>query len=446
MQVDLLTTTSITSGLSMIIGIILLLIYWKYRIVQSPLFWGLGYIINAVGFFLYFVAILLSTPFITVISNVFVVVGNNAILAGLWKFKDKKVNWYILIGLLVAMLILTFVFVVIFPNIFLRRISFSLIVFLWSLITARELFKDAPLSLKFAFRINGFFYLFFAAGMALRIIINIINLRNNYLPLFAENLSLLLFIFTNVATACGFILMINARLSDELQKTISAKDTIYSILAHDLRGAIGNIQNFSEIVENKLTLDNKTDVFLKQISKLSHSTLDIMDNLLNWSRMQSGNLRFEPTNTNVFETIDKSINMLRIMASNKGITIENKIPLNIDVFCDANMMETVIRNLITNAIKFTREGGLIQVSAINKENDVAVIVEDNGIGISPEKLDTIFHLQQMERSCGTAKEPGSGLGLKLCKEFVELNNGTIRIFSQPSVGTKVEIHLPLKKT
>ena len=172
--------------------------------------------------------------------------------------------------------------------------------------------------------------------------------------------------------------------------------------------------------------------------------MDLLTNLLEWSRSQTGKIEFKPEYFELVGFIEETIPVFVDIAKQKSIIIKRSLPYNILGFADKHMISTVLRNLIFNAIKFTKTGGEIIVSAQREQNDVIVSVKDNGVGITKERLDKLFRIDESESTPGTNNEQGTGLGLILCKEFVEKHGGRIWVESEENKGTVFSFTLPEK--
>ena len=241
------------------------------------------------------------------------------------------------------------------------------------------------------------------------------------------------------------------RISEEKLKKSSAdlkelnitKDKFFSIISHDLKNPFNAILGFSTILSedyNSLT-DNEIKEFIVNIRESSASAYKLMDNLLIWTRAQTNRLSFNPEDMDLCIVALETIELLKPIAHSKDIVLRTNIPLNSIVFADKNMIETVIRNLISNGIKFTNPGGSVSISAVKYDDKINVIIADTGVGIHKDFIGKLFRIDQMYKTEGTKGESGTGLGLILCKEFVEKNNGKISIESEPEKGTKVIIEL-----
>jgi signal transduction histidine kinase len=192
-----------------------------------------------------------------------------------------------------------------------------------------------------------------------------------------------------------------------------------------------------EVFQLKLPIMTREEQqgLLKQISLLAESTFDLLENLLKWSRSQVGTLEFKPEKISLNKIVDDAIKVLSWNAQLKEISIENKLVSEISIFADENMIATIIRNLLSNAVKFTKNGGKITIYSSTTENEISLFVKDNGIGISQSDQEKIFKIDSKLRNPGTANEPGTGLGLILCMDFVEKHGGKMFFDSTPDEGS-----------
>lgn len=231
----------------------------------------------------------------------------------------------------------------------------------------------------------------------------------------------------------------------ELEQNIKTKDKLFSIIAHDLRSPFTALVGLSEILSTKIDEFSPSEV--KEISSHIHQSasnvLALTENLLSWARSQTGKLTLNPAYINVCELILKAVEVSLLPAREKGITIETNCDRSVNAFADYDTLLTIIRNLISNAIKFTPSGGKILVQALSDNQKVKINVTDTGVGISPENLKNLFKLDGFTTK-GTNSESGTGLGLMLCKEFTEANRGTIDVSSTLGKGTTFTITLPSK--
>lgn len=230
----------------------------------------------------------------------------------------------------------------------------------------------------------------------------------------------------------------NIRLSSEKLKISNAtKDKMFSIIAHDLRGPIGNLKAMMEVILE--TPESFEEEEFKEIIKLlkdsSVSTYELLENLLSWAKSQQNLIEYNPKTHNINKIINSTVKLFKNWTDRKNIKIHTDLSQNIKVIADENMVRTVLRNLINNAIKFSNENCWIKIACKTKDDKIIVSVQDNGVGISEENINKLFDNNQFYSTYGTNQEKGSGLGLPLCKEFVEKNNGTIWVESQKNKGT-----------
>jgi len=230
----------------------------------------------------------------------------------------------------------------------------------------------------------------------------------------------------------------------KLREANNAKDRFFSIIAHDLRGPIGNYREIFKLLATKKNIfsEDEKSALMTELYKSADHTFDLLENLLQWTRSQKNELQIMPNYYSVYEIVSKTINTLITSLENKKITVENNInPTHIGYF-DINMISTVIRNLLSNAMKFSHPGSKITISSKIDNGLIIVSVKDYGVGIPKSKLESLFNPQKMTSTLGTAKEKGTGLGLVLCKNFVDLNHGSIWAESVENKGTTFNFSIP----
>jgi two-component system sensor histidine kinase/response regulator len=235
-----------------------------------------------------------------------------------------------------------------------------------------------------------------------------------------------------------------AQSEKQLSKTNASKDKFFSIIAHDLRGPFQGSLGLTELVMMDNTFFNQEDLLdlIKKIHKSQRNLLNLIENLLDWSRVQTGSLEYKPEIIKCNDLIEEIIKLFVDISSQKNIQISFDKSANAEIFADYFMIQTTIRNLISNALKFTPMGGNITISCTQEQNICIIKISDNGIGISKDDLRKIFRIDVNHTTIGTNKEKGTGLGLILCKEFVETNHGTIEVESELNKGTSFTLTLP----
>lgn len=224
----------------------------------------------------------------------------------------------------------------------------------------------------------------------------------------------------------------------ELENLIMTKDRFLSIIAHDLKNPFTSLLGFADLAYNEF--DEITDAekrsYLNIIRISSQQIYSLLDNLLTWSRAQSGRIDFKPEKVSLSELVENSIDVVRSSAENKQITLFKDFTKEVNVSADKNMLFTVLRNLLTNAVKFTPNGGSVTVSCNCNGNKAEIIVADTGVGMTQDEVSRLFKLDGNMKSSGTNNETGTGLGLILCQEFMNLHKSQIKAESVPGKGSK----------
>ena len=231
----------------------------------------------------------------------------------------------------------------------------------------------------------------------------------------------------------------------ELNKT---KDKFFSIIAHDLKNPFNSLLGFSELLTTEyddLTDDEKR-LYIDEIRKVSKSSYQLLDNLLHWARAQTGKIQYLPNEFDLRYIVTEVVGLVDTQAKAKNIDIKVDIKNNLAIFADDDLLMTVIRNLLTNAIKYSNPFSNVEIKGYNSGPKEAVLsIKDCGIGISSNIKDTLFNIDRGESRAGTLNEKGTGLGLILCKEFIELNKGKIWCENNPDCGCTFFITIPTEE-
>ncbi len=233
--------------------------------------------------------------------------------------------------------------------------------------------------------------------------------------------------------------------SEQRLKELNAtKDRLFSIIGHDLRGPIGGFKSLIQLLISGYDLSNSKQLLeiLKVIHKTANSTYDLLENLLEWAKSQQNEIVFNPEKIELKDLVFNIINLFSEVILNKEINIVNEIPDDQFLVADKNMLSTVLRNLISNAIKFTPNGKSIKISVANIGDNIKISVQDEGTGIQEEDLPKLFNSLSPLSSYGTQGEKGSGLGLLLCKDFIDRHNGIIEVNSIWDKGSTFSFTLP----
>jgi two-component system, sensor histidine kinase and response regulator len=230
----------------------------------------------------------------------------------------------------------------------------------------------------------------------------------------------------------------------QLQKLNYTKDKFFSIIAHDLRNPFHSILGFTELLMRNYSDfdDAKKQEFVGLIYESSQHAHNLLENLLQWSRTQTDRIKYNPSKQSLSRIIDETAQVLNASLKKKGLIFSSEIQKDIFVYVDKNMIELVIRNLLSNAIKFTPSGGKISISAKDDGKFLVVSISDTGVGIDPEDLHRLFQFEEFHTTTGTAGEPGTGLGLIICQEFIKKHSGEITIKSELDKGSTFTFTLP----
>lgn len=253
--------------------------------------------------------------------------------------------------------------------------------------------------------------------------------------------------------------------ADELRQLNQSKDRFFSIIAHDLKAPFQGILGFSELLDTDL--EDMSPAEIRNIASYLHDTASsaykLLENLLNWAMVESGRMTYQPKQLYLETIFDLVEGSLSGAARHKALRLQFSCPTDVQVFADENMLRSIIRNLVSNAVKFTPEGGSIQVSATLDVDWVEIQVMDNGVGMSPEQLHAVLTAMNSSQQShvpaagslstvnlhsastnGTRGETGTGLGLALCQQFAQRHNTTIQVDSRPQQGSRFYFRLPIK--
>ena len=235
-----------------------------------------------------------------------------------------------------------------------------------------------------------------------------------------------------------------AQSEQELRILNAAKNKFFSILAHDLKNPFHTVMGYSFLLSNNYEnfSDSERHKFALDINKSANNIFKLLENLLEWSKTQTGNQPYNPMEMELKNIIDNSLNVLNALAEQKNIQLIVNCSNDIKTYSDPRMTETVLRNLIGNAIKFTPEGGQIEIAVEKVEGNIKIMVSDTGVGIAKEEIDHLFQIDSKVKRKGTNNEDGSGLGLILCREFVNINKGKLWAESTPGKGSTFSFTIP----
>lgn len=280
----------------------------------------------------------------------------------------------------------------------------------------------------------------------------IIKIENSY-PDRLSRLADLSYSYLTVAIIVVFILVyirnaynrerkLTAKKAEELAKSNETKNKLLSIVAHDLKDPLISIQGFLELLTEYDLSATEKEKLEKELLQRTNNAVQMLNNILTWSKSQMEGVKAHLTSVLLFDSLAKTLAITKGIAADKGIELVHNLDDNICVEADPDMLQLIMRNLIVNAIKFSHPGGTVTVNASKTQNTCTIFVKDEGVGISPEKQSEIFSVGKGV-TYGTGKEKGAGLGLTLCKNYIEQQGGTIYLTSQPGVGTTFFVTLRL---
>jgi signal transduction histidine kinase len=230
----------------------------------------------------------------------------------------------------------------------------------------------------------------------------------------------------------------------ELRILNASKDKFFSIIAHDLKAPFNSLLGFSEVLINKIQKNDFDQVkkFAHLIHTVSKQSYALLNNLLDWSLSRTDGMKFNPMKINLNELLNANIKYFKSIVQDKKITIDSTIKNDIEIFADRNMLNTILRNLVSNAIKYTPQDGVITISACTSNNELIISIMDTGIGIEAEIIKKLFKIEESVSTKGLNNENGTGLGLLLCKDFVEKHKGKIWVESEVGKGSTFSFTLP----
>ena len=237
---------------------------------------------------------------------------------------------------------------------------------------------------------------------------------------------------------------VRQKTEENLKKSNEAKDRFFSIIAHDLRNPFISFVNLVTVLKEHAESFTKEEIIelISDLHSSAQNTQILLENLLEWSKTQTNQLEVKPKNYRLLSIFDETMQANKHHANSKNITIKADINEDITIWADKNMISTVLRNLISNAIKFSEKGSNIDIHALELNEKIIITIKDYGIGISQKNMEKLFRLDSKITSHGTDNEKGSGLGLILCKEFIDKNGGEISVESKPGEGSIFSFSVP----
>lgn len=445
MEIDnLLIINIINSGISFIMGLYMFYFY-RNTINLGTGYWAAGSIILGTTFLLKTI-FPVENSFATAAFTNFNTISDYLFLAGIWQFKEKKISKWIFIGIPMLDILLTIIFFKIYPSLRIQYGLHSIPLFAFGLLALIEMIRlnSSQKYLRQIFLVNSFSFVIY---LVLLLIYEYTLITNpNFDPLKITDTTIWMQIissFLMIALTIGFLSAVNIRLNKELEVQLKSKTKFLTIIAHDLRGPVGNIMSFLNLLQNTTDLNEKEKKeYLKTLNTLSQSTFHLLQNLLEWATTSKNLNKFDDETIELSQIVAGNIIFFKSSADIKSIKMVFNEGKQTYILGNVNMIETIVRNLVSNAIKFTPKDGTITITSEKVLQKVRLTVSDTGQGIKQETINSLFEFETNKSTRGTNGEAGSGLGLVLCKEFVSSNNGVMKIESHEGGGTKVIVEFP----
>jgi signal transduction histidine kinase len=233
----------------------------------------------------------------------------------------------------------------------------------------------------------------------------------------------------------------------KLKELNTTKDKFFSIIGHDIKGVFSSILVISDLLVQRVQENNMADLdqYSHMLNDVAKNGYALLENLLSWSRIQTGRIKFHPVEFPIIEVFQNVLELHKLSVDEKKISVKLDVLQGLTVKADRFMLETIVRNLVSNAIKFTFPDGRISISSKTIDDSIQVSISDSGVGINAEDVPKLFRIETSYSTPGTNSEMGTGLGLILCKEFVAKHNGHIWVESEVGKGTTIHFTLPNQK-
>ena len=232
--------------------------------------------------------------------------------------------------------------------------------------------------------------------------------------------------------------------ANKLEEANKTKDKFFSIIAHDLKNPFNTLIGYSDLLKSEFRDYGPEEIHqqLQIIHDTSIKGFNLLENLLKWSQSQTNKINFVPSEVNLHELVQLCIDDIGYQIQFKDIEMNNDVPRDLNLVADKNLLKTILRNLINNSVKFTHRNGIVKISSLNKDNCIEISIKDTGVGMSQLDIQKLFKIDEVISRPGTEKEVGSGLGLILCKEFIEKHGGEIWVTSEIDVGSQFVFTIP----
>ncbi|MCG6186564.1 sensor histidine kinase [Maribellus maritimus] len=436
--------TFFNSGITLIMGFYMLVLR-RTAASQGTVYWALGSFVIGIG--LLFRLLPPQNGYLSMVApGIIVTAGLYLYLCGIWKFKKQKLYKWIIIGIPVTDFVQSLFFFFVFHSFRIQLIIHAVFLIFYCVLAFAAMLRLSAEQkyLKRIFQINAFSFFIFLFVILLNVIVVLTS--PDFKPSTISQSGIALHIISGllmIALTFGFLTAVNMRLDKDLRDQLKSKTKFFSIIAHDLRGPVGNIMNVLELLENESELDEKERKrFMETLRTLSQSTFHLLQNLLEWASRSSNLSNYETEILDVNRIVNENLELFKSSALMKSIGLDFVPGRNVFTSGNANMLQTIIRNLVSNAVKFTPVGGKVSIVTTNEAGKVGFQITDSGEGMDPKTLQSLLEFGEGKSKRGTNGEVGAGLGLVLCKEFISLNRGTLSFQSELGKGTRVNVSFP----
>jgi signal transduction histidine kinase len=438
---DIRSIIHFSASLKIVFSILLWVYYFQHTDTQSTRTIAISNLCSGIGLFIYSVFPYPVEVINLSLFNLFVITGDSLFLVGIWQLKGKRINHLFIVTAVSLSILQTIYFTSIHRHDGIRVGINSLIYCSIALYLLIEFIEPLRKTFKSFYIFNLVIFLLYCLLMVVRAIFAFPNTTINLFASSAMNYFMFLFIvFSQTLAVFCYIIVLNHMLHDRLRKQIEVRDKFYAIIGHDLRSPISSIQVLCELAENYENGEGKSQT-VGMISSIAKQTDKLLMSILEWINLQHDE-SINIQKINIYDILRQEEELFQNLTKIKRIKYAFTADIEPTVLADANMLRTILRNLITNAIKFTKPEGSISVSITHDSTYVNIHVLDTGVGMSPDKVQSLFVGTSVAPEKGTQNEYGTGLGLALCREFAEKQRGKLSASSIEGKGSIFTLSLP----
>jgi signal transduction histidine kinase len=434
----------IASAATLFAGILLLYFYLFHSSIKGTGFWGIGWILVSIGSVLYIFYPFTESYFLLVFAATIIVTGQTMYYAGVRAFLKKRINWYVVAGIPVIQFVQATVFNLNVSTHWLRMACFSAILAIISLLTIREFVLLNSKSYGFV-KFSAILILSFL-GITSLIRVGYVFINRPETLAQAGNSNVVMFLFYGMVQFIllfVFFTMITNELSTRLRKNIEDQKKLYSIIGHDLKSPVGTIEGVLNLINSGALTREEERRFLTELEKTTHTAGALLRNLLMWTKSQMDEFTPVIKQCDLNKIAEENLGIYSDRMTEKGIKLTFKSQNEISCSGDDTMIGTIIRNLVSNAMKFTPENGEVIVNCRQTSKFAEFRIFNSGEEISREQIEIILERKELVTTSGTDGEKGTGIGLLICQEFIDAMNGIFNINSTGLNGVEVIVRMPV---